>query len=81
MVENWRGKAAGGDRISVDLLKDGGGVTLENAAKPFSDCLRTLKLPIAWKNPNIILMHKKEHRVTPKITYSSAVWCTSNSPK
>lgn len=47
-----RGKAAGNDGIAVDLLKDGGNIILEKLAK--------LKIPVAWKNVNIILIHKKE---------------------
>lgn len=54
-----RGKAAGDDGITVDLLKDGGYIVLEKLAKLFSECLRTTKVPQAWKNANMILVHKK----------------------
>lgn len=33
-----RGKAAGDDRITMDLLRDGGYTILENLGKLFSDC-------------------------------------------
>ncbi|WP_265430092.1 RNA-directed DNA polymerase, partial [Klebsiella pneumoniae] len=54
-----RGKAAGDDGITVDLLKEGGDIVLEKLTVLFSECLRTLKVPVAWKNANIILIHKK----------------------
>uniref|UniRef100_A0A6G5AC50 Putative endonuclease-reverse transcriptase n=1 Tax=Rhipicephalus microplus TaxID=6941 RepID=A0A6G5AC50_RHIMP len=54
-----RGKAAGEDRVTSDLLKDEGQIVLEKLATLFTRCLLTGKVPESWKNAIIILIHKK----------------------
>ena len=54
-----RGKAAGEDGITVDLIKDGGDIMLEKLAALYTQCLTTSSVPESWKNANIILIHKK----------------------
>uniref|UniRef100_A0A6G5A9L5 Putative endonuclease-reverse transcriptase n=1 Tax=Rhipicephalus microplus TaxID=6941 RepID=A0A6G5A9L5_RHIMP len=54
-----RGKAAGEDRVTSDLLKDEGQIVLEKLATLFTRCLLTGKVPEYWKNAIIILIHKK----------------------
>uniref|UniRef100_A0A6G5A9S4 Putative endonuclease-reverse transcriptase n=1 Tax=Rhipicephalus microplus TaxID=6941 RepID=A0A6G5A9S4_RHIMP len=54
-----RGKAAGEDQVTSDLLKDGGQIVLEKLATLFTRCLLTGRVPESWKNANIILIHKK----------------------
>ena len=54
-----RGKAAGEDQVTADLLKDGGQIVLEKLATLYTECLITSSVPESWKNANIILIHKK----------------------
>ena len=54
-----RGKAAGEDQVTSDLLKDGGEIMLEKLATLYTKCLSTGRIPESWKNANIILIHKK----------------------
>ncbi|KAK8777926.1 hypothetical protein V5799_020732 [Amblyomma americanum] len=54
-----RGKAAGEDQVTADLLKDEGDIVLEKLATLYMQCLMTSTVPEAWKNANIILIHKK----------------------
>ncbi|XP_049267523.1 probable RNA-directed DNA polymerase from transposon BS [Rhipicephalus sanguineus] len=54
-----RGKAAGEDQITSDLLKDGGEIMLEKLATLYTKCLSTGRIPESWRNANIILIHKK----------------------
>lgn len=45
--------------ITADNLKRRGDIVLMNVGKLFSECLRTLKVLLAWKRANTILVHKK----------------------
>lgn len=66
----------------ADLLKEGGHVVREKLAALFSQCLETLKGPIAWKNTDIILIHKKgDNKDVEKlhVTCVQAVYRSSNS--
>lgn len=54
-----RGESAGEGGITADRLKSGADIALEKLAVLFSECLNTQKVPIAWKNDNIILLHNK----------------------
>ena len=54
-----RGKTAGEDGISIDLIKDAGEIASVKLANLFTKCVREGKIPKAWKNAIIILIHKK----------------------
>ena len=54
-----RGKASGSDNITIDQIKDAGEAALDKLAKLYTKCLENRKVPRAWKNANIILIHKK----------------------
>lgn len=54
-----RGKAAGEDGVSVDILKAGGDVVIAKLANLFTKCLKDGKTPTSWKNAVVVLLHKK----------------------
>jgi hypothetical protein len=54
-----RNKAPGEDEIVIELMKEGGCVTADQLARLFTSCIRSRKVPEAWNNAIIILLHKK----------------------
>lgn len=68
-----RGKSARDDGKTVDLLKEGGDIVLQKLANLFSNCIRTSKVPIAWKNANKILIHRNDD--TKRVTHQPTLSC------
>ena len=54
-----RGKAAGEDGLTIDLIIDGGDFLIIKLADLYTKCLQECSIPTAWKNFIIILIHKK----------------------
>ena len=54
-----RGKAAGDDGVSVDILKAGGDILVMKLANLFNKCLSEGKTPKSWKNAVVVHLHKK----------------------
>lgn len=54
-----RGKVAGEDGITTDLIKDRAYFVSKKLAKLYVLCLKTLYVPTSWKNINILLIHIK----------------------
>lgn len=54
-----RGKAAGQDNITPDILKDADAPLHRTLAALFTECLRQNKIPKSWHCAVIILLHKK----------------------
>uniref|UniRef100_A0A6G5A9I2 Putative reverse transcriptase n=1 Tax=Rhipicephalus microplus TaxID=6941 RepID=A0A6G5A9I2_RHIMP len=54
-----RGKAAGEDRVTTNLLKDCGEIVRETVPTVYMNCVLMGRVPESWKNANIIVIHKK----------------------
>lgn len=54
-----RGKTAGEDQVSSDLLKDVRQIVVEKLATRFTMCLLMVKVPLSWKSANIFLILQK----------------------
>lgn len=54
-----KGKATGKDKVTMDLLKDGGEIVLEKLATLYTKCLLSKMVQESWKIANIILIYKK----------------------
>lgn len=53
------GRAAGQDRVCIEMLKCGGRVLHQALAKLFERCLLLNEVPTSWKEAEVILLHKK----------------------
>ncbi len=53
------GKATGEDGLTTDLIKDAGNTVISKLAQLYTSCLQQQKVPKAWKNATIVLLHKK----------------------
>ncbi len=54
-----RGKAAGEDGLTTYLIKDAGDIIISKLAQLYTSRLRHKKVPKAWKNATIVLLHNK----------------------
>lgn len=59
LAEMKNGKSPGEDGVPVEAIKFGGDTLLETITALFNKCLELEKVPIAWQNAAIILLHKK----------------------
>ena len=53
------GKAPGPDGITIEMLKAGGRKVWEQMAAIFTECIRSKRIPIHWKESKTILIYKK----------------------
>ena len=54
-----RDKAPGDDGITVATLQDGGKPIASDLTNLYNQCLNQKRVPSAWKNAPVILIHKK----------------------
>lgn len=61
MLEGIKGeKAAGGNEIMSHRNDEGQDTVLQKLANLFSECLGILRVPLDWKNINIVVIHKNK---------------------
>ena len=56
------GKAAGEDRIQVELLKSGGIAVIDWLTELLQEVWRTRRIPQEWKDATLVPLHKKNHK-------------------
>lgn len=59
LVEMKNGKSPGEDGILIEAIKEGGDTLLQMITALFNKCLELEKIPEAWANAIITLLHKK----------------------
>ena len=57
--EMKRKKASGPDKLDIDVIKEAGEPLAKELTKLYSHCLKHRKVPNAWKNSELILVHKE----------------------